>query len=1139
MNKVILPKQLLLIPFILLAGLAAKSQLLSEGFEGGIFPPAGWANVQTASNNTLTVEWVAAGAGTDVTDPGEFTVDPHTGNTMAEFASYDFGPVFGDAAYLASPSFSMVGAPPQKLTFWMYRNSTLYINEDSISVYINTAQNLTGASFLGKIIRLRTLAPAESADGWYQYSFAIPASYTGPNNYILFHAVSDYGENMFIDDVTVEDFAACAGMPSAGTISGPSSACPNSEVSLTNTGATDASGMSYAWQSSANANGPWTDIPGQISSNNAVVSQTSETYYRLVATCNNSGQYDSSNVLQVTITPQNECYCKPPDVQLHSVVNDYITNVTIQGTTLNSFNATDGATGYTFVPATPASNTADLSQVTNYTVTATLADDGFLTQISVWVDYNANGTFDANEFTDLVPDFNGGVATGSILVPADAVLGQTGLRIRARAANFADTDACEAFGSGETEDYLVNIVANTAVNGALVDIIPPVTGCNASSDVVVKLRNSGNQDIPAGGATVALYITGANPQTLPTQANPSILQPGDTATLTFTCSFPNEGTNVDSAVIQSLAGDVNPADDVIITEHITLPAAVNAPYAEDFEGNVPGWTVSQLAGSGNWGLADSVSYPDYEPSYSLAPKSGGWVALFDSYDFNAGTVSRLSSNCINIPADANTNCGYVVGFYFTQDAQYLTLQDSMVISASADGGTTFTRLGVVKRIDSTLSPTTDQAPYSFPEWRLYTFDIGQYAGSTVQFAFDAYGNFGNQMAMDSFFVGPKTIGGNIALAGGQETGADLSPSLSQCTDADGWTYYSDGNSSRYLFGIQWDPGNSGANAGPRGAATAKVTVDRKWYGAEDIAQRMATYTMQRYWDVNLNGSIMEGPANVRFFYSQREFDSIILAKDNFIAATGGTDEGFRWFKTVSGAFVPSPSSVNFDSVVNDLELQNVNTSGATINGVLYAQFNGITSFSGGTAASGVGPTTPLPVGLLSFSAQRAARTNRITWTTTQEINTDRFVVERGTDGRNFTVIGEVTAAGNSSNNINYSFIDYTPVMGINFYRLKVVERNGSTKYSAVRSVRNEGTADIAIYPNPVKDHMLINISSERVDKAVITITDMNGKLIQARNNAISEGSNYITINTAAMSKGTYIVKIQLNDDMIVKKVNKL
>ena len=928
----------------------------------------------------------------------------------------------------------------------------------------------------------------------------------------------------------------CTGTPAAGIITGPASICSGLDFTLANTGATQATGVNYAWQSSANAGGPWANIAGQTDPLQATVSQTAATYYRFVDTCTLSTLSDISNVLFVTLKAANQCYCQPPAVTLHSFVDDFMSNVTIQGTTFNSSNATDLVTGYTQVPATPASNTADISQLTNYTIVATVANAP--TQVSGWVDFNQNGTFDPAEFFDMT--VSGTTATGSIAVPATALPGLTGLRIRARAANFIDADACATFGSGETEDYLVTIIQNTAANGAIVDIITPTAGCNAGNVVTVKLKNSGSINIAAGAATVALYVNGANPQGPLTQTNAALLLPGDTATLNFTCSFPVDGTNVDSAFIQSLAGDTFHSDDSLLTSHVTLPPAVNAPYAEDFEGNIPGWTVSQVAGSGNWSLASTIDYPDYNPAYSLAPKSGATAALFDSYNFSSGTVSRLTSNCITLPADANTNCGYVTGFYFTQDAQYFGTPDSVSIKISADGGNTFVRLGVVKRVDSTLSPTAAQAGTSLPEWKLYTFDISNFAGQTVQFAFDAFGKFGNSMGMDSFFVGPKTVAGNVALAGGTETGASLAPALTACTDAGGWTYYTDGNSSRYLFGVQWDPSGNGSNAAAKAQATAKLTIDRKWFAAEDVPNLKATYTMQRYWDVNLNGASLAAPVNVRFFYSKREFDSIIVAKDNFLAANPGSlDEGFVWFKTNSGAFVPSNATVTPDAVLNAIPLNNVNVAGATINGILYAQFDGVTSFSGGTAASGVGPSTPVPVSLLSFTAQRTGRVNKITWSTSQEINTSHFVVERSTDSRNYTAIGQVTAAGNSNNTRNYSFIDNTPTRGINYYRLRIVDTDSRAKFSAVRNVRNEGTADVAVYPNPVSDVLQVNITSDKLDKASISVSDMNGKLVSVKAISLNEGANYININTANLSSGTYVIKIQLNNDLVVRKFNKL
>ena len=1113
---------------------SSYGQILSESFDNPSFPPAGWRNANINTPSTSTSIWSYATTSAETTP----VTPPRSGAGMALYDAYNFAA--GDSAELVTPALNFSSGNTIRVSFWMYRDSRYATLNDSVEIYVNTTPTAIGGTRLGVVYRHYLDFPAQATTGWYQYTYTVPASFNGSTNYIAFLAVSDFGTEVLLDDVMVSQISGCSGTPAAGTITGPSPVCSGTNFTLTNTGATNATGMRYAWQSAPAATGPWTNIPGQTDPNSATVSQTASTSYRFVDTCSTSNQSAISNVLTINLKPTVECYCQPPGNILHSFVNDYITNVSITGTSLNSSNATNPTTGYTQVPPTPESNSADLLQATSYILNTTLSTTPSTpSQVAAWIDFNANGNYESTEYFPLT--ISGSTASGSFFVPANATAGITGLRIRARAASFTSSAACTSFASGETEDYLVNIQANSATNGALVGIVPPGSSCNASNTVQVKLRNSGSVVIAAGAATVALYVRGANPQGPLTRSNTAAINPGDTVILSYTCTFTNAGQNIDSAFIQSLAGDVNRLDDSLVTSHFTLPPAVNTPFAEDFEGQVPGWLVRQIAGSGNWGLASSVSYPDYSPAITLNPKSGNYVALFDSYNFSSGTLSSLSSNCINIPANANSGCGYVVGFYVTQDAQYTTLRDSIVVKATSDGGNSYTRLGVANRVDSSLTTSnTFTATSGVPVWKLYTFDVGQFAGQTIQFALDAYSRFGNRIAIDSFFVGPKTVAGNVELAGGQENGLSLTPALTACTDANGWTYYSDGNSARYLFGIQWDPSNTGANAAARTQATARINIDRKWFGAENTAQRMATYTMQRYWNVNLNGATLQSPVNVRFFYPRREFDSIIDIKNKFIIANpGATDEGFKWFKTSSGAFQPSAASVNFDSVVNDVELIDVNTSGATINGVLYAQFNGVTNISGGTAASGVGPTTPLPVGLLAFNAQRAGRVNRITWTTAQEVNTLNFTVERSSDSRNFTSIGAVAAAGNSANNINYSFIDYTPALGINFYRLRAVDNSGQVRYSPVRNVRNEGTADIALYPNPANDRLLVNINSDRNDQATVVITDLNGSTIFTRKMSITQGMNYLPVQTAALAAGTYVIRVLLSNDMIVRKFSKL
>ena len=184
-------------------------------------------------------------------------------------------------------------------------------------------------------------------------------------------------------------------------------------------------------------------------------------------------------------------------------------------------------------------------------------------------------------------------------------------------------------------------------------------------------------------------------------------------------------------------------------------------------------------------------------------------------------------------------------------------------------------------------------------------------------------------------------------------------------------------------------------------------------------------------------------------------------------------------------------------------------------------------------------TNPIPVTLLSFTAQRTGKVNLINWSTSQEINTSHFVLERSNDSRNFTTIATVAAAGNSSTVRSYIYTDNSPVTGINYYRLQMVDKDNNSKYSWIRSVRNEGVADVSLYPNPVNDVLTVSISADKKGKGNMSITDISGKVIY--NNAISveQGSNNLPVNLRNTAAGAYIIKIQLSDDVIVKKFSKL
>ena len=185
----------LLTLFITLSIFIASNAQLTESFDGATFPPGGWLNAHTTGANASAI-WQRVGAATlggDLDANTTFKVDPHSGTGMAYFRSYYF--TEGNGARLFSRVTDLSSVGPHIIIFWMFRDN--YNDaEDSVSVYINTTQSGTGATFLGKILRKRSLPPVEPGpNGWYEYSFNIPAGFNTTTNYFIFSAVSRYGKS--------------------------------------------------------------------------------------------------------------------------------------------------------------------------------------------------------------------------------------------------------------------------------------------------------------------------------------------------------------------------------------------------------------------------------------------------------------------------------------------------------------------------------------------------------------------------------------------------------------------------------------------------------------------------------------------------------------------------------------------------------------------------------------------------------------------------------------------------------------------------------------------------------------------------------------------------------------------------------
>lgn len=112
--------------------------------------------------------------------------------------------------------------------------------------------------------------------------------------------------------------------------------------------------------------------------------------------------------------------------------------------------------------------------------------------------------------------------------------------------------------------------------------------------------------------------------------------------------------------------------------------------------------------------------------------------------------------------------------------------------------------------------------------------------------------------------------------------------------------------------------------------------------------------------------------------------------------------------------------------------------------------------------------SPLPIELVSFKGEVVEDAVRLIWETASELNNDFFAVERSTTGEAFTGIGNVTGSGTTNQGHTYNLMDFSPISGTAYYRLKQTDFDGTFTYSNIISVTYEGPASsfINVYPNP-------------------------------------------------------------------------
>ena len=284
------------------------------------------------------------------------------------------------------------------------------------------------------------------------------------------------------------------------------------------------------------------------------------------------------------------------------------------------------------------------------------------------------------------------------------------------------------------------------------------------------------------------------------------------------------------------------------------------------------------------------------------------------------------------------------------------------------------------------------------------------------------------------------------------------------------------------------------------------------FSTSSMGEGLAAISTSEYWDINGTS-----PSRITLSWNSSSAVNALVTDRGLSKLTIAGWDGTKW--------VNLPANVDATSLFGQPSTE---TSGSltTILDVVPNTYNVYT-----LAALRDGA---LPVVLVSFTAVAREHTSYLEWSTSEEVNSSHFDIERSDDAKSWQLIGSVATRGNGittpSAPSQYEFTDKNPLGGNNFYRLKMVDRatdssNEPFAYSRIVKVAMDGLPNWAVYPNPVAEKLFFS-PNIRQNLASARLTDAGGRTVYTSRAVSDDG-----IDVSRMPTGLYLLKFSFTDGL--------
>ncbi|HEY6956878.1 MAG TPA: T9SS type A sorting domain-containing protein, partial [Flavisolibacter sp.] len=165
---------------------------------------------------------------------------------------------------------------------------------------------------------------------------------------------------------------------------------------------------------------------------------------------------------------------------------------------------------------------------------------------------------------------------------------------------------------------------------------------------------------------------------------------------------------------------------------------------------------------------------------------------------------------------------------------------------------------------------------------------------------------------------------------------------------------------------------------------------------------------------------------------------------------------------------------------------------------------------------------PLPVTITYFGASATTGGIKLTWMVASESNVNRYDVERSSNGKSFSKIGQVTASGATT----YTYVDAAYQTGSNYYRLKSLDNDGAYKYSTIVlfKVGKNTLSSLRTYPVPASSDLTV-FHDPATSTSSISIVSTDGRILKTI--IPIQGATETQINVSSLKSGLYMIRYSI------------